>query len=166
MTDKKITRYLEDFREGAVLECGSYTFSEAEIIRFASEFDPQPFHIDREAAARSVYGGIIASGWHTVSVMMRLMVDGYITGSSSMGSPGVDQVRWLKPVRPGDTITARAHINAVIPSKSKPDRGIVKSLMEVSNQHDEIVMTVLGMGMYLRRPARNRLYQGSLIKTH
>jgi len=152
MSDIKITRYLEDFQEGSTLECGSYTLSEEEIIRFATEFDPQPFHIDPEAAATSPFGGIIASGWHTVSIMMRLMVDGYISGSSSMGSPGVDEVRWLKPVRPGDTITARAHVNEVIPSKSKPDRGIVKSLMEVSNQHDETVMTVQGMGMYLRRP--------------
>lgn len=152
MSDKKITRYLEDFTEGSTLECGSYTFNEEEIIRFAREFDPQPFHIDPVGAAASPYGGIIASGWHTVSVMMRLMVDGFISGSSSMGSPGVDEVRWLKPVRPGDTITARAHVKTVIPSKSKPDRGVVKSLMEVSNQKDEIVMTVQGMGMYLRRP--------------
>jgi len=152
MSEPKITRYLEDFQEGTTLECGSYTLSEEEIIHFASQFDPQPFHIDRKAAAMSPYGGIIASGWHTVSIMMRLMVDGYINGSSSMGSPGVDEVRWLKPVRPGDTITARAHVNEVIPSKSKPDRGIVKSLMEVSNQQGETVMTVQGMGMYLRRP--------------
>ncbi len=151
MTEKQVSRYLDDFVVGETIDCGSYTFNEEEIIRFASEFDPQPFHIDPVAAARSPYGGIIASGWHTVAVMMRLMVDGYISESSSMGSPGVDQVRWLKPVRPGDTITVRILVNEVIPSRSKPDRGIVKFLTEVSNQIGDVVMTVQGMGMYLRR---------------
>ena len=152
MNDKKISRYLDDFQEGSILECGDYTFTQEEIIRFATEFDPQPFHIDPQAAVHSPYGGIIASGWHTVSIMMRLMVDGFISTSSSMGSPGVDEVRWLKPVRPGDTVTVRVHVQTVTPSKSKPDRGVVKSLMECKNQDDETVMTVQGMGMYLRRP--------------
>ena len=152
MSNKKITRYLDDFQVGEIIECGSYTLDEEEIIRFAREFDPQPFHIDKEAAIHSPYGGLIASGWHTVSIMMRLLVDGYISGSSSMGSPGVDQVRWLKPVRPGDTISVRIHVDSVTRSKSKPDRGVVKSLMEVHNQSGDVVMTVQGMGMYLRRP--------------
>ena len=152
MNDNNITRYFEDFEIGTTLKCGSYTFSEEEIIRFASEFDPQPFHIDPEGAVDTPYGRIIASGWHTVAVMMRLLVDGYISESSSMGSPGVDGVRWLKPVYPGDTISARSHINEVVPSKSKPDRGIVKFLVEVANHADEIVMTIQGMGIYGRRP--------------
>ena len=152
MSNKKITRYLDDFQVGEIIECGSYTLDEEEIIRFAREFDPQPFHIDKEAAIHSPYGGLIASGWHTVSIMMRLLVDGYISDSSSMGSPGVDEVRWLKPVRPGDTISVRIHVDSVTRSKSKPDRGVVKSLMEVHNQSGDVVMTVQGMGMYLRRP--------------
>lgn len=151
MNAKQITRYLDDFQVGQTLQCGSHTFNQEEIIRFAREFDPQPFHIDPQAATETQYGGIIASGWHTVSMVMRLLVDGYISESSSMGSPGVDQIRWLKPVYPGDTISARSTINLVTRSRSKPDRGILKFLVEADNQHGETVMTMQGMGMYGRR---------------
>lgn len=152
MNDNQSIRYLEDFKAGSTLHCGSHTFTEEEIIRFAKEFDPQVFHLDPDAAAQSSFGGIVASGWHSVSVMMRLMVDTYIRDSSSMGSPGVDEVRWLKPIRPGDTVTVKCHVKDVIASKSKPDRGIIHIHVETINQSGEVVMTVRGMGMYKRRP--------------
>lgn len=152
MTETAIQRYLDDFVPGLVLECGSYTMAEDEIVAFAQQFDPQPFHTDANAAKDSVFGGLVASGWHTVSVMMRLMVHGYISSSASMGSPGVDAIRWLKPVRPGDTLTVRTHVLEVVPSRSKSDRGIVKSRIEATNQDGDVVATMHGMGMFGRRP--------------
>lgn len=145
--------YFEDFEVGKSIEVGSFTVSEEEIIDFATRFDPQPFHVDREAAAQSMYGGIIASGWHTCSMMMRLMVDGFLKGAASLGSPGVDEIRWLKPVRGGDTLTVTTTALEVHPSASKPDRGVVVSLWQGTNQRGEPVATVKGMGMFLRRPA-------------
>ena len=116
-------RYLEDFTAGEVIDLGSYTLDEAEILEFARRFDPQPFHVDPERAAASIYGGLIASGWHTCGIFMRLAVDGLIGDSSSMGSPGLDNLRWLLPVRPGDTLRARYTVLEVTPSRSRPDRG-------------------------------------------
>ena len=145
--------YFEDFIVGESVEIGSRTVSEEEIIAFATQFDPQPFHVDREAAAKSMYGGIIASGWHTCSMMMRLMVDGFVRDSSSLGSPGVDQVRWLKPVRGGDTLSLSLTTLESRPSSSKPDRGVVVSEWRAKNQHGELVLTMQGMGMFGRRPA-------------
>ncbi len=116
------------------------------------QFDPQPFHIDRDAAAESMYGGVIASGWHTCSMMMRLMVDGFLRDSSSLGSPGVDEVRWLKPVRGGDTLTVTTTALEAHPSRSKPDRGVIHTLWQATNQHGEVVATIKGMGMFGRRP--------------
>lgn len=145
--------YFEDFPVGKTIEIGSRTLTEAEIVDFATQFDPQPFHVDKAAAAKSIYGGIIASGWHTVSTMMRLMVDGFVRDSSSMGSPGVDEIRWLKPVRPGDTL----HVSLVTvesrPSASKPDRGIVVTEWRAQNQHGELVCTMKSLGLFGRRPA-------------
>ncbi|MBI2962411.1 MAG: MaoC family dehydratase, partial [Deltaproteobacteria bacterium] len=115
--------YLEDFRVGEIIELGSRAVGRDEIIEFGRRYDPQPFHVDEQAARESIYGGLIASGWHTASMFMRLMVDGMIAGSRSMGSPGVDEIRWLKPVRPGDTLRGRVVILEVVPSRSKPDRG-------------------------------------------
>lgn len=152
MNGKTIQRYLDDFVPGSVLDCGSYTMAEDEIIAFAHQFDPQPFHTDPAAAKDSVFGGLVASGWHTAGIMMRLMVQGYISSSASMGSPGVDSLRWLKPVRPGDTLTVRAHVLEVVPSRSKPDRGIVKNRIEATNQDGDVVATLHGMGMFGRRP--------------
>ncbi len=148
-----MTWYFEDFEVGKTYQSGSRTVSEEEIIAFAREFDPQPFHIDREAAEQSYYGGIIASGWHTCSMIMRMMVDGSLGESSSMGSPGVDEVRWLKPVRGGDTLKVSSTVLEMRPSKSKPDRGVVVYQWEARNQHDELVTTIKGMGMFGRRPA-------------
>lgn len=148
-----MTWYFEDFEVDKVYEMGSRSVSEEEIIAFAKEYDPQRFHIDRDAAANSLYGGIIASGWQTCGIIMRLMVDGMLGDSSSMGSPGVDEVRWLKPVRGGDTLTVLSRVLELRPSVSKPDRGIVVTQWEARNQRDELVVTIKGMGMFGRRPS-------------
>lgn len=146
-------RWFDDFRAGEVFEFGDRLIDEAEIVAFARQFDPQPFHVDAQAALRSIYGGLIASGWHTTALMMRMMVDHFIPTLSSMGSPGMDEVRWLKPVRPGDRLRVRLTVAEVRPSSSKPDRGVLHQQLTVLNQRDEPVMTCRGMGMYRRRPA-------------
>lgn len=148
----ELTWYFEDFAPGRVIPVGSRTLGEEEIVAFARQFDPQPFHVDRDAAAKSHFGGIIASGWHTCSIMMRMMVDGFLSEAASMGSPGVDEIRWLKPVRAGDTIAVTSTVLDVRPSSSKPDRGVVHTMWEAKNQHGETVATVKGMGMFMRRP--------------
>ena len=145
--------YLEDFAPGQVLESPPRTLDRDEIVAFARQYDPQPFHIDEEAAKRSVFGGLIASGWQTTGIMMRLMWDTFLKDTASLGSPGSDEIRWLRPVRPGDTLRARFTIVDVVPSRSKPDRGIVRTYTEVLNQQGEIVMTHRGLGMFGRRPA-------------
>jgi acyl dehydratase len=145
--------YFEDFYPGQDIDLGTRSVSEEEIIAFAKEFDPQPFHVDREAAAQSIYGGVIASGWHTCGMMMRMVVDGPLGKSSSMGSPGLDSVRWLAPVRAGDTLNVHYQTVKVKASASKPDRGVVWSKWVAINQHGETVCTVEGMGMFGRRPA-------------
>ena len=134
--------YLEDFAAGQVRESPTRMLTKDEIIAFARDYDPQPFHLDEEAAQQSVFGGLIASGWQTVGIMMRLLWDTFLKDTSSLGSPGSDEIRWLKPVRPGDTITARLTVIEATASRSKPDRGMVRTLMEVLNQHSEIVMTI------------------------
>ena len=148
----KTELYFEDFSVGQQLDMGSRHVTEGEIIVFAHQFDPQPFHVDQDAAAVSMFGGIIASGWHTCSMMMRLVTDNLLNRSSSLGSPGLDSVRWLKPVRGGDTLSVAYIVQDVRPSVSKPDRGVVVSLWQATNQHGEIVATVQGMGMFGRRP--------------
>jgi acyl dehydratase len=146
-------RYFEDFTPGQVIELGRRSISRDEIIAFAREFDPQPFHTDEAAATRTIYGGLIASGWHTGAISMRLLYDGLVKDTASLGSPGVDELRWLKPVRPGDTLTARLTVLDCVPSRSKPDRGIVRSLIELINQHGEVAVSVKGMSLFARRPA-------------
>jgi acyl dehydratase len=146
--------YLEDFAPGQVRESPPRTLTKDEIVAFARVYDPQPFHIDEDAATRSVFGGLIASGWQTIGVMMRLMWDTFLSETASLGSPGCDEIRWLKPVRPGDALRARFTIIDVVPSRSKPDRGIVRTFTEVLNQHGDVVMTVRGLGMFGRRPQR------------
>lgn len=145
--------FLEDFHEGQVREFGHHVVTREEIIDFASKYDPQPFHTDESAAAKSMYGGLIASGWLTCSLAMRMVCDDYLLRAASLGSPGVDQIRWLKPVRPGDVLRLRITTREVRPSQSKPDRGIVRSGWEMLNQRDEVVLTIDGMGMFRRRPA-------------
>jgi acyl dehydratase len=150
MSDKKW--YFEDFKVGDTVQVGSRTIGEEEIVSFARQYDPQPFHVDPEAATKSIYGGLIASGWQTVLLMMRSMVDNFLNDSSSQGSPGVDEVRWLRPVRPGDTLTFFTTVLTVKPSNSKPDRGIVQSQWSAENQDGEVVATMKGMNIFLRRP--------------
>ena len=146
-------RYFEDFTVGEVLTLGQVTVSEAEILAFARQFDPQPFHTDPERAKASPFGGLIASGWHTVALYMRLLVDGFIGSvAESQGSPGVDKIEWLKPVRPGDRLTGRMTILELIPSKSRPDRGTIRTLGEMVNERGEVVMTMRGLGFFGRRP--------------
>lgn len=140
--------YFEDFDVGRVVDVGRRTLSEEEIIAFARDFDPQPFHVDHEAAARSPYAGIIASGWHTCALAMRMMCDAYLLDAASLGSPGVDNVRWHKPVRPGDELRLAMHVLEANRSRSKPDRGFVRSRWEMSNQNGEIVMTMEGVGIF------------------
>ena len=144
--------YFEDFHPGQEIDLGQRTVSEEEIIAFATQFDPQPFHIDKEAAAHSIYGGVIASGWHTCSMMMRMVVDGILCTESSMGSPGLDGIRWLQPVRAGDTLSLRYLTKEVKASNSKPDRGVVWSTWVATNQRGETVCTIDGMAMMRRRP--------------
>jgi acyl dehydratase len=145
--------YLEDFAPGQVRESPTRMLGKEEIVAFARAYDPQPFHTDETAAKGSVYGGLIASGWQTVAVMMRLMWETFLKDTASLGSPGSDEIRWVKPVRPGDTLRARFTIVEVVPSRSKPDRGIVRTFTEVLNQHDEVIMTHRGMGMFRRKPS-------------
>ena len=146
-------KYWEDFHAGEVLELGSREVSREEIIDFARRYDPQPFHVDEEAARRSEFGGLIASGWHTCGLLMRMMVDRVLTGGASLGSPGVEEIRWLKPVRPGDVLRARATVTETRASASKPDRGIIRLKWEAFNQHDELVLTMATVALYGRRPA-------------
>jgi acyl dehydratase len=144
-------RYFEDYVTGAVHECGSIAVEEAEILAFGRRFDPQPFHTDPDAASESVFGGLIASGWHTAGLMMRLFVDHYLSRIASLSSPGVDELRWLKPVRPGDELSLRVTVLETSRSRSKPDRGIVRSNIEVRNQQNEVVMTMRAMNLLLCR---------------
>jgi acyl dehydratase len=146
--------YWEDFTPGQTDEIGRHTFTEQEMIEFARQFDPQPFHTDPEAAKQSFFGGLIASGWHTCAIAMRLMVQKYIGQAASAGSPGVDNIRWRAPVRPGETITYRRVILAARPSESKPDLGLLQTRTEALNQRGEIVMTMEGWGLFRRAPAR------------
>ena len=125
---------------------------EADIIDFAQRFDPQEFHTDPEAAKRGPYGGLIASGWHTCSLVMRILVDHHLSPASSLGSPGVDELRWRRPVRPGDTLSIRVSVLEANRSRSKPDRGMVRSLIEVVKQNGEVVMSLKAMNLVRCRP--------------
>ena len=144
--------YWEDFQVGETTELGTQTVDREEIIAFAKQFDPQPFHVDEKAAKNSFYGGLIASGWHTCGIVMRMMCDAYLNQSASLGSPGVDSVRWLLPVRPGDTLRATRTILESRASSSKPNMGIVKNRWDVYNQNEDKVMTMEGYGLFARRP--------------
>jgi len=143
----------DDIRPGTTSEFGSFKVEEADIVDFARKFDPQSFHLDHEAARKSLFGGLAASGWHTAAMMMRMLVDHTLSPETSLGSPGVDELRWLRPVRPGDVLSVRMTILETTPSRSKPDRGVVRSLVEVLNQDRDVVMTVKTMVMVRRRPA-------------
>jgi acyl dehydratase len=144
--------YWEDFAVGTVREFGGMKLEKAEIVRFATDWDPQPFHVDEEAAKRSPYGGLIASGWQTCAAAMRMCCDAYLLDAASVGSPGVENVRWVKPVRPGDTLKVRLEVLEARPLKSKPGVGLVKNRWQLFNQHGEEVMQMEGYGMFLQRP--------------
>ena len=144
--------YWEDFSVGRVFEHGARSLSEAEIIAFAGEWDPQRFHTDPLAGAATPFGGLVASGWHTGCVMMRLMCDAYLNEASCIGSPGIEDWRFLLPVRPGDTLRFRSTVLETRPSASKSDRGIVKFRWELLNQRNEIAVLMIGTQFYLRRP--------------
>ena len=144
-------RYFEDFRPGEIVTLGSRSISEAEITAFARDYDPQSFHIDAEAARHSAFGGLVASGWHSCAIFMRLFVDGLLKESSALASPGVDEIRWLKPVRPGDRLSGKVTVTDITPSRSKPDRGLVRHFCELSNQRGEVVMTMRTLALFARR---------------
>lgn len=146
-------RYFEDYPEGGVFEFGDMAVEEAEVIDFARRFDPQDFHTDPAAAGKTVFGGIIASGWHTGSMTMRLYADHYLSKVASLASPGVDELRWIKPVRPGDTLSVRVTVEETRRSRSKTDRGIVRSFIETLNQNGEVVMSMRAVNLLRCRSA-------------
>ncbi len=135
-------RYFEDYEPGAVFTSGAIPVSAAEIIDFARHYDPQAMHTDPETAAAGRFGGLIASGWHTAALMMRLFATSFLSPASSVASPGIDELRWLLPVRPGDTLSLRVTVIEARRSRSRPEEGIVRSLIEVLNQHGAVVMSL------------------------
>jgi acyl dehydratase len=156
MKDSTVTvpiekRYYEDYIVGSVHEYGSIAAEQEEIISFAKRFDPQVFHTDPERAKKTIFEGLIASGWHTCGLMMRLFSDHFLSKVASLGSPGIDELRWNKPVRPGDELSIRVTVLETKRSRSKPDRGIVHSLIEVMNQNGDVVMSMKAVNLFLCR---------------
>ena len=149
---RPIKYYWEDFPVGKVSEFGGITVTAEDIVRFAREFDPQPFHLDDEAGKKSLFGGLCASGWHTCALAMRMMCDAYLLESSSLGSPGLENIRWIKPVRPGDVLRTRMVVLEARPMASKPEVGLLRNRWELINQNNEEVMQMEGYGMFGRRP--------------
>ncbi|MFT3792248.1 MAG: MaoC family dehydratase [Rudaea sp.] len=148
-------RFFEDFAVGEVFEFGDRVVDETEIVEFARKYDPQPFHTDPVAALDSSFGGLCASGWHTAAVVMRMFVDEFIAPASAMGSPGVDELRWVRPVRPGDRLRVSLRVLETRRSNSKPDRGILKLRYDTLNQHGEIVMSITSRAMLRSRHSTN-----------
>ena len=151
-TAADVTHYFEDFHVGDVIPVGSVSVSEPEIIAFGRQYDPQPMHIDSDAATFTIYGGLIASGWHTVALFMRMLVESLVAKTSSLGSPGVEELRWPAPVRPGDTLTGQMEILETRVSNSRPTMGIVRWRGEMRNQQGQLVMSLLGTNFFGRRP--------------
>jgi acyl dehydratase len=147
-----LTRHFEDFAAGDVFELGSRTVTKEEIVAFAREYDPQFLHVDEGAATAGPFGGLIASGWHTGAIWMRMYVDTLLVDSASMGSPGIEELRWLQPVRPGDTLRGRLTVLETAPSERRPDRGTVRSRGEMLNQRAEVVLAMVARGFFGRRP--------------
>lgn len=145
--------YWEDFPVGHRREFGATTVEREAVIAFARQFDPQPFHVDDAAAQASLFGGLCASGWHTGAMAMRMMCDEYLLDSASLGSPGLDNIRWLKPVFPGDTLRMHMQVLEARPMQSRPGVGLLRFAWELRNQHGAAVMTMEGWGMFRRRPA-------------
>lgn len=147
-----MTKYFEDFSVGDVFHLGEVEVTEEAIIEFAERYDPQPFHIDPAAAVESPFGGLVASGWHTCAMFMRLFCDGLLFDSSSQGSSGMEEVRWLAPVRPGDTLRGRVEVLETKRSGTRPNRGTVFFRHEMVNQDDVVVLRMVGRGLYGTRP--------------
>lgn len=146
-------QYWEDIEVGTRSAFGRYEVTRAEVIEFASKYDPQPFHLSDEAAAETYFGRLSASGWHSCAMLMRMLVDHMSAkAQAGLGSPGVDELRWLKPVYPGDTLRAESEVIDKTPSRSRPDMGSYRSRTTVFNQHDEPVMTLVSIGLIRRRP--------------
>ena len=146
-------RYLDDLTPGDRLLTGGVTLTEAEIIDFALRYDPQSFHLDSQKAAQSLYGGLIASGFQSLALCFRLFIQSGWLAGSSMGSPGIDELRWLAPVRPGDTLYSEIEVLEARPSATKPDRGIARLRYRAINQHGEAVLSFVVIHLLRRRPA-------------
>lgn len=147
-----VPRYWDDYEVGRKYPLGSTNFTEQEIVDFGRLYDPQDFHVDPAAARGSAFGGLIASGWQVCAKLMRLFVDNYLDKRTALGAPGVDEIRWLKPVRPGDTLTAWVECISKVPSRSRPEMGVVHESWTAKNQKGELVMTAKGINMVRRRP--------------
>jgi acyl dehydratase len=144
-------RHFEDYVPGSVCVYGPVPITEAEIVEFAQRYDPQPMHTDPAAAALGPFGGVIASGWHTIALVMRVLVERYLSPVASIVSPGIDELRWREPVRPGDLLHVRVTVAEATASRSKPDRGLVRSNVEVVNQDGEVVLSMKAMNLMRRR---------------
>ena len=145
----------EDFAPGQVTDCGSRLITRAEIVAFAAEYDPQPMHLDEHAASATPFGGLLASGWHSCCILMRMLTDNLLVDTSFMGAPGVEEVKWLAPLRPGERVTLRATVLETRPSRSRPDIGFVKFRFELINAAEQPVMTLVVSPMFGRRDARS-----------
>ncbi len=145
-------KFFEDVEIGETARFGRYEVTREEILEYARQFDPQPFHLDEEAARASMFGGLVASGWHTGAMFIRMVCDGMVPTAATSGSMGFDDLRWLKPVRPGDVLSVESVVREKIESRSRPDRGTVKIESRVSNQRGEVVMSLVSLVIYLRRP--------------
>lgn len=145
-------KYFEDVEVGETTRFGRYEVTREEIIEYARQFDPQSFHLDEEAARASMFGGLVASGWHTCAMLIRMVCDGMVPTAATSGSMGFDDLKWVKPVRPGDVLSVESVVREKIESRSRPDRGTVKIESRVSNQRGEVVMSLVSLVIYLRRP--------------
>jgi acyl dehydratase len=148
-------RYFEDYVQGAVYEYGPISIGEAEIVEFGKRYDPQYLHVDKERARHGPYGGLIASGWQTAAMIMRLFVDQFLPDGANLGSPGIEELRWIKPVQPEDRIRARVTVISTRTSRSKPDRGIVETRIDAFNQNDEHIATLRAVN-FMRRDEKRR----------
>ena len=148
-----MTRYFEDIEDGETAAFGTYSVTEAEVRSFAEQYDPQPFHVDPDAADESIYGGLIASGWHTCAMTMRLIVDNLLSEMASRGAMGVDELRWTAPVRPGDDLSVRVEVQETAPIPNRPGRGRVAAAVTATNQADEPVLSFVAQLMIGRREA-------------
>ena len=150
-----IKYYWEDMEVGSIRELGQVSPTAEEIRAFAVQFDPQPFHVDEAAAKQSIFGGLCASGWHTCAMAMRLMVDNFLRDSASLGSPGLESLKWLKPVFPGDTLSLTSKVLESRPMASRPDVGLVRTAWDMANQNGDKVLHMEGYGMFRRRHPAN-----------